>query len=327
MPINFQCEKCSKQIVTAGKNVGSTIKCPGCQGDVLVPNPNKLPSQIIQKAAPAPLPAVDSKMSSKSNAVPAQDTPEIQIREPDPLPTAFSDGGKAKPLGNSSAGQVKKEIINPQKNKQTKTLILVIIVLVLGICAMVTCICGAIVIYLMLSTSLEQSLMAHMNKQGGKGNFMSRDDLSQKDKKDMMQPHLEAVRRAMQVFQTSDANESIKHIMELCGRDISSFSPEEAKELTAKFNRIDDMAKKYDRSAKEIVETMVTMRKTYNKAGPGGVPGYTGSSGTSTFAQAESYEAEVTTIRIYETAKSKGYNQEELEDLKKVVIKQIYLTK
>lgn len=52
MPINFQCDKCNNKIVTAGKNVGSTVKCPGCQGDVLVPNPNKLTSPVLQVKEP-----------------------------------------------------------------------------------------------------------------------------------------------------------------------------------------------------------------------------------------------------------------------------------
>ncbi len=84
MPINFQCNKCNNKIVTAGKNVGSTIKCPGCQGEVLVPNPNKLSSQIIQVAglSSMPPPKGESKVQPKSNTVPAQDTPVIQIKEP-----------------------------------------------------------------------------------------------------------------------------------------------------------------------------------------------------------------------------------------------------
>ncbi len=151
MAINFQCDKCSKQIVTAGKNVGSTIKCPGCQGDVLVPNPNKLPSQIIQVQASKPMPSaqVESKGQPKRNAVdftssppPLNETPEIQIREPDPLPVGFSEGGKGRTLSNSVDVSVKKEILIPQKSRKNKNLILFAIVLVLGIGGIVTCVGG-----------------------------------------------------------------------------------------------------------------------------------------------------------------------------------------
>ncbi|MCX6984932.1 MAG: DUF4339 domain-containing protein [Lentisphaerae bacterium] len=60
MPVNFECDKCGNKIEISGKNIGSTIKCPGCQTDILVPNPNMI-SQVIEIRAPDPLPNGDGK--------------------------------------------------------------------------------------------------------------------------------------------------------------------------------------------------------------------------------------------------------------------------
>jgi len=162
------------------------------------------------------------------------------------------------------------------------------------------------------------NVAGYMARQGGQS-FMSNADISPEEKAQKLRPHLQSVGRAMQVFETKDAGEAIKHIKELTGKDISQFSEGDAKQLAMKLKKIDEMALATGRSAKEIGETMGNIRQAMNIAGPGNVRGYTGSKGSSIFAKQEAFDAEKMTYQINKTANDNGYSQEMREDLTKVV--------
>ncbi len=114
MPASYQCDNCGYKSVTAGKNVGSIIKCPSCRDDVLVLNPNKLPPPVIQEteqktltpgghegnAMPEPVTSgkAERKLSSperkedvlildKNNIPPVEKASGIQEKSTDPLPS------------------------------------------------------------------------------------------------------------------------------------------------------------------------------------------------------------------------------------------------
>lgn len=72
MPVNFECGKCSQKISIAGKYIGMHIKCPACQADLMVPNPNGT-STVTEVKHQRPVPPPEPQSS-------------FQIKPPEPLP-------------------------------------------------------------------------------------------------------------------------------------------------------------------------------------------------------------------------------------------------